>query len=61
MLKMSDKRGERGVWTPPFLVGIICEQPLSNGCIEFERNKPNLLILSIMNLLNTVKILKGNF
>ena len=27
MLSMADE-GERGVWTPPFLADIICEQPL---------------------------------
>ena len=30
ILILADKGG-RGVWTPPFLADIICEQPLNPG------------------------------
>ena len=33
MMTMADKGG-RGVWTPPFLADIICEQPLRDNEIK---------------------------
>ena len=37
MLTMADKGG-KGVWTPPFLADIICEQPLTGlGALDIAK------------------------